>query len=180
MEIWKDIVGYEGLYQVSDLGNVRSLNWKNCGIAHNLCLKKHPCGYSQVVLFKDGAKRAVTVHRLVAEAFIDNPNKYKQINHKDENKRNNAVLNLEWCTASYNVKYSIALHPSRELGNKTNHSYKYDEIKIFQIDSEGSVVRVWCGTPEIKKHKLYNPSNILQCCVGKRKTAYGFKWRFAN
>lgn len=179
MEIWRDIVGYEDLYQVSNFGNVRSLNYRNSGVPHNLLFKRHRCGYAQILLAKDGERKMFLIHRLVASAFLDNPNNYQQVNHKDENKRNNIASNLEWCDASHNVKYSIGLHPERDCGNRTKHPYKHDNLKIAQIDADGNIVRFWGGTPEIRRDKRYNPSNIIQCCLGKRKTAHGFIWQYA-
>lgn len=100
-EIWKPVVGLENLYEVSNKGNVRSLNYKRQGIVHNLILLNNTHGYKSVMI---GGKSR-TVHRLVAVAFIPNPNNYPQINHKDENKANNCVENLEWCTPKYNINY---------------------------------------------------------------------------
>ena len=104
-EIWKDIPGYEGLYQVSNFGNIKSLNWKNMGKAKNMYLKPHCHGYLQIELFNNGVKKTYMVHRLVAQSFIDNPGGYPFVNHKDENKTNNCAWNLEWCTAKYNSNY---------------------------------------------------------------------------
>ena len=98
-EIWRDVVGYEGLYQVSNKGNVKSLNWKNRGYERNLYLKPHNKGYLQVELAKDGKKKCFVVHRLVAIAFIPNPHKHPQVNHIDENKRKQAGVQ-SFCHAS--------------------------------------------------------------------------------
>ena len=101
-EIWRPIAGYEGLYEVSDQGRVRSL-W--FGKSKILMPMKVGHGYHQVKLYKDSNSKNMYVHRLVAEAFIPNPQALPQINHIDENKLNNAASNLEWCTASYNINY---------------------------------------------------------------------------
>ena len=107
MEIWKDVKGYEGLYQVSNLGRIKSLG--------NLQNRKEKLlkinirnGYCTTYLYKNNKKKSFLCHRLVAEAFISNPDNLPQVNHKDENKLNNCVENLEWCTAKYNVNYSSA------------------------------------------------------------------------
>lgn len=115
MEIYKDIEGYEGLYQISNLGNVKSLERKvikgngNGGlyILPERILKpgKGGNGYYLVVLSKDGKHKNKMIHRLVAEAFIPNPDQLQYINHKDENPANNIVENLEWCTPKYNCNY---------------------------------------------------------------------------
>ena len=103
IEEWKDVVGYEGLYQVSNFGNIKSL------FRYKRQLK--PVirnGYESVKLCKNKNAKFVSVHRVVAEAFIPNPQKLPIINHKDENKQNNCVENLEWCTNVYNINYGNA------------------------------------------------------------------------
>lgn len=109
-EIWKEITGYEGLYQVSNLGNVRRighLETNKNGIQRmlkdkNLKPKVDGKGYVHVILFNQNKRKTIRIHRLVAEMFIPNPNNYPQVNHKDEDKQNNKVDNLEWCTNKYN------------------------------------------------------------------------------
>ena len=112
-EIWKEITGYEGLYQVSNLGNVRRighLETNKNGIQRtlkdkNLKPKVDGKGYVHVILFNHNKRKTIRIHRLVAEMFIPNPNNYPQVNHKDEDKQNNKVDNLEWCTNKYNSNY---------------------------------------------------------------------------
>lgn len=102
METWKDVAGYEGQYQVSNFGRVRSLKY---GKVRLLKPGTNGCGYFQVGFRRDGNRKLFLVHRLVAEAFIPNPSNFPFINHKDENPANNAVWNLEWCTSEYNANY---------------------------------------------------------------------------
>jgi hypothetical protein len=104
-QIWKDISGYEGLYQVSNTGKVRSLNYRHTGKTKVMKPSTNKLGYKCVNLCKDGKRKIYFIHRLVALAFIPNPNNYPIINHKDENPSNNAVWNLEWCTYEYNNNY---------------------------------------------------------------------------
>ena len=178
VEVWKDIPGYEGLYQVSTFGNVRSLNWRNMNVVRDLYLKPHNKGYLQVELSKNGRKKMITVHRLVAMTFIPNPNELPTVNHKDENKHNNNVENLEWCTTSYNTSYSRDKHPEKYAHRGVPYRYKQ---KIEQVDVlSGDTVRVWDNIVTIKSEKNFNTWSISECCKGNRKTAYGFKWRFAN
>lgn len=116
MEIFKDIKGFEGLYQVSNYGNVKSLE-RVIEDNNGYYIKKekiltptiNSSGYYHTILRKDGKSIGVYIHRLVAEAFIPNPNNYKQVNHKDEDKTNNKVDNLEWCTPKYNANYGTAI-----------------------------------------------------------------------
>jgi hypothetical protein len=113
-EIWKAVTGYEGLYEVSSLGNVRSLDRVIRSKHNGTTLRKgriltpfyeEKKGYYQVALSKDGKEKKQRIHRLVATAFLDNPFNYTDINHKDEIKTNNKVDNLEWCTRKYNNNY---------------------------------------------------------------------------
>lgn len=126
-EIWKDIIGYEGLYQVSNFGQVRSMpkSWrtgrgKGTMLSHNGKIRKtcpSQSGYMSLLLNKDGKEKYWNVHRLVAIAFIDNPEALPVVNHKDEDVLNNHVDNLEWCTQKYNVKYS----KGRRTVNENKH-----------------------------------------------------------
>lgn len=113
-EIWKDIPGYEGLYQVSNMGRVKSLNFNRSGLPRILKTKNRQ-GYPRVILWKSGKRHEVCVHRLVAQAFIPNPENKPFVNHKDGNRRNNHVDNLEWCTAQENAIHSVTV-----LGNNPN------------------------------------------------------------
>ena len=191
-EIWKDIEGYEGLYQVSNYGNVRSLNYANRGFVKKLVPKISNRGYQWVELAQNGKRRQITIHRIVATAFINNPNNYPVVNHKDENKTNNNVENLEWCTRSYNVKYSMERHPERftnflsgHKGNRKKRDFyklksKYANTHINQLDLNGEFVKQWFNFAELKHVMNYNNTSIKECCEGKRKTAYGYKWEFAD
>ena len=188
-EIWKDIHGYEGHYLVSNLGNVKSLNYQGkIGCERNLVPKKNSRGYLWVILYKCGSKKPILIHRLVAEAFIENQNDYPVINHKDENKLNNSVENLEWCTRSYNVKYSIERHPERSKKGIPRRPYKYNGgeknrartgIKINQYTLNGEFVREWKNSVTIKRETGMSDWSISECCRGKRKKAYGFRWQYA-
>ena len=116
MEVWKDIEGYEGLYRISDDGKVLSLNYKHRGYPALLTPKINNEGYAWVELRKNKKPKQMLVHRLVALAFLDNPENLPIINHKDENTLNNNVSNLEWCDKAYNFKYWQMLHPERCKG----------------------------------------------------------------
>lgn len=180
-EIWKDVVGYEGQYQVSDLGNVRSVNWGNRGFTKNLYLKPHNRGYLQVELFRDGTRKTFMVHRLVAQAFIENPNNLPLVNHKDENKYNNTPDNLEWCDNSYNVCYSLNRH-GVEAGKRvapSRHNCKRIGLMIIQCSLYGDKIREWDDARTIFIQTGMSDWSISECCRGKRKTAYGYKWQYA-
>jgi hypothetical protein len=140
-------------------------------------LKKHNRGYRHVELVKDGVKKAYMVHRLVATVFIPNPQNYPTVNHRDEDKTNNAVDNLEWCDRSQNMRHSIALHQDKY--HIEGQPFSRPE-KVVQMSEPGEILRIWDNLVSIKHEKGWSQWSICQCCLGNRKTAYGFKWRFAD
>lgn len=185
-EIWKDIKDYEGLYQVSNFGNVRKLRFIN-----NICNKektfnitkyKQNRGYLKVILYKDGKYKNKLVHRLVAEAFLDNPNNYNDINHKDGNKENNNINNLEYCTKSYNMKHAFKnnLWKSPNSGRYGSNSYKAKKVAMVDKNTN-KIVKTFNSiidaTHFINKN---NSGHIVNCCKGKLKTAYGYKWQYID
>ncbi len=164
-EIWKDINEYEGLYQVSSLGNVKS-------IKSNKFLKINMTGeYDFVSLYKNNKKTIKKVHRLVAENFLENIDNYECVNHKDENKRNNCVNNLEWCTKKYNCNYGIR----NEKMSKRKSKYK-----IKQLDLNNTIIKIWNNVWELRESTNYNINVIRQCCKKKCKTCYGYKWEYVT
>lgn len=183
MENWKDVTGYEGLYQVSDQGNVRSLNWRGSKGTKNLWLKPHNKGYLQVELAKNGVRKTFTVHRLVANAFVPNPDKLPVINHIDEDKQNNRAENLEWCTHKRNMEAFYENHP---LANAHTRVPRFGKHKcrlmrrIVQKTIDGEEVKVWDNSRQIFLETGMSDWSISECCRGNRKTAYGFKWQYAN
>lgn len=171
-EIWKPIQGYEGLYEISSYGNVASLNYNRTGVRKILRPRPSANGYYFVGLHKDNKEKMIPIHRLVAIAFVENPNGYNVINHKDENKRNNNFENLEWCTCKYNINYSLKNRGGKKITKRTR--------KIAQIGCDNSVVKIWDNLIQIRNEMNYSDWSIQMCCVGKRKTAYGFRWQFAT
>lgn len=179
-EVWKCIIGYEGKYQVSNLGNVRSLNYQGHGYVRNLVPKVNNRGRLWVELRGENGVKQMLIHRLVGESFIPNPNNLPEINHKDENPKNNCVDNLEWCTGLYNKLYSIVRHPERRTQRKHSQKYRnWNKVAIIQADKSGNEIRHWGNMREIANTLGYNQTSITECCEGKRHTAYGFKWQFA-
>lgn len=162
-ETYKDIQGYEGKYQISNLGNVYSLI-TNKILKPRLTLD----GYYQVDLCKDGVKRHLYIHRLVAQSFLDNPKNYKIVNHKDENSMNNIASNLEWCDSTYNNNY----------GNCKRKISEANSIKINQYDMNGNFIKQWLGINNIERCLKINKGNICMCCKGKRNNAGGYKWEY--
>ena len=187
MEEWKDIVickdgktyDFTGLYMVSNTGKVYSYKKGS-----TLKLSRKDNGYFQVGLYKDGEHYVFSVHRLVATMFIPNPNMFPVVNHKDENKQNNHVDNLEWCTQHYNVHYGTGIERMRatRTGQKTTEEQREkiaeaNKIKVRCIETNEifpsiEEASVWCG--------LKSFSKIGECCKGKRKTAGGYHWEYVN
>ena len=173
-EIWKDIKGYEGLYQISNLGNIKSTHSrfgmrkqpKNARIGINK-------GYKRYGLSKDGKEIKFYVHRLVAEAFIPNPNGYPCINHKDENKFNNNVENLEWCTYSYNNNYGTR---NKVVGEKLKNGKCCK--KIIQYDLNNNFIKKWNSIAMAHRELKIESSCICLCCKNKQRTAGGYKWKY--
>ena len=166
-EIWKDVVGYEGLYQVSNLGNVKGKKVKSQHISNR--------GYLTVLLYKDGVGLRKTVHRIVATAFLDNPLNLSDINHIDENRLNNAVDNLEWCDHRYNVKCYRENHRDENTRNGKRKS-----LRIMQLSLDGELIKVWDNSRTIFLETGMSDWSISQCCRELQKTAYGYKWQYAN
>ena len=170
-EKWKDIKGYKGLYQVSNLGNVRSLNYKKSGkIALLKFSTSNTTGYCQVGLQKNGKLKMKYVHRLVAEAFLRNRHNYPQINHKDEQKLNNRADNLEFCTPKYNSNY----------GTRNQKTSEIHSIPIKQYDKEGNFIREWKSTLFASQELGIFATNITNCLKGRAKIAKGFIWRYST
>ena len=163
-EIWKDIAGFEGLYQISSWGRVKSL--KN-GKEKILRSGVDGGGYLYVVLYKDRKYKNYKVHRLVANAFIPNPDNLPVINHIDECKTNNFVGNLEWCSYSYNNSYNCA---AKKRGEKLSK-------QVGQYSLDGELLKVWTSLNEAERNG-FNEGNICSCCKGKRKTHGGFIWKY--
>ena len=182
-ESWKDVINYEGLYQVSNLGRIKSLTHKN-GLIRKTSISKN--GYERVVLSKKNIVSNFLVSRLVAQAFIPNPENKPQVNHKDENKKNNHAGNLEFCTCRYNSNYgsrNSKIGAKARIANKGKHYSPNTEFKIGQ-----SAKKIIC----IELNKEYNSitqasnelkiamSNIVNCCKHKKynKSAGGYHFEY--
>ena len=167
MENWKAISGYEGLYEVSDLGRVKSLKY---GKERILKPGKNTHGYLHVNIFKDGKKKMSLVHRLVAEAFIPNPNNLETVNHKDEVKTNNTVSNLEWMSIKDNNNYGTHNKRMAEALSK--------QVKMLDKQT-GELLETFPSTCEAERVTGIANQNISSCCLGKKKSAGGYKWRYS-
>ncbi len=156
MEIWKDVKGYEGHYKISNLGKVKSLKFGGNRILKNC---KHRAGYLKVCLSKNGVQNQILIHRLVAPPFISNPENKPFINHRDGNKKNNNLKNLEWCTASENMTHSFknGFHGSRK--GSLNGNAKLCEEQAKEI-------RQLYATKNYSQREVASKYNLSQTCIG--------------
>lgn len=176
IEIWKDVVGYEGIYKVSNTGKIKSLNYNKTGKEKILATTINKHGYEDVTLYNKKLKKTIPyrVHRLVAIAFIENddPINKTQVNHKDECKTNNNVNNLEWCTPKYNMDYGTR----KERAMKSNEKSGYEKMQKTRKEKGIGRHKVICVTNgkifdsvrEAADYYNINESNITKCCKGKR------------
>ena len=162
-EEWRDIKGYEGKYQVSNLGRVYSFHKKDV-----LKTLKHPKGYLMIRLSKNGKGKTFRIHILVAIHFIPNPNNYSQVNHRDENKSNNCVSNLEWCTAEYNNSYGTRtqrISESMKGKHKGSKNYNARKVQCITTGKEFNCIK------EAAEYYSIDNGTISKCCKGKYKSA---------
>jgi hypothetical protein len=164
MEVWKDIKGYEGLYQVSNFGRVKSLSNGRARKEKMRKISVRSGGYLYVGLYKNNKGQKFSVHRLVAEAFVPNPNKLNEVNHKDENATNNCADNLEWCTRSYNNNY----------GTRNERAAKSRSKPVVCVE----LGEVYSGAEDAARKLRLHGSHIIACCDGERKTTGGYHWRY--
>lgn len=169
METWKSVKGFEGLYEVSNYGRVKSLNYHRTGEAQILKPGRTNGGYMNVVLTKDKIRYSKRVHRLVADAFLPNPNNYTELNHKDENPANNRLYNLEWCSREYNINY----------GSRNKKVSEKMSKKIIQYTMDGEIVKVWKSQKEVEKTLGWSQGTISLAVNKKIPSFHGFLWEFA-
>lgn len=177
-EIWKDVIGYEGLYQVSNLGRVKSLPKKTANRfrAEIVYLKQQTdiFGYRHYVLSKNSVSKKIKTHRIIAEAFIKNKHNKSQINHINGIKHDNRIENLEWCSQSENQKHAYILGLQKSKKGADNVLSK----KVNQYDLEGKFIKTYGSAREAGRITKIDRADISKCAVGKKKTAGGFVWDY--
>ena len=175
IEVWKPVAGYEGSYEVSSFGRVRSLE-RSEFIGPYIRLRKGKImrqkltkyGYLEVTLFKNNKPSTKKVHRLVAEAFLPNPDNLPEVNHRDEDKTNNAVWNLEWCSSKYNMNYGSL---------KSKIAAKLSK-PVAQLSTDGTIIKTYASAAEAGRSGVAMQQHITDVCNHKNHhyTAGGFRW----
>ena len=178
-EIWKDIKGYEGLYQVSNMGRVKSLG-RTVSIKNGFkrAVRERilrPCtdgsGYLVVNFYNGSGKmKKFSVHRLVCETFHENIKNKPCVNHIDENKTNNTASNLEWCTIAENNNH----------GTRNARMAKAKSKPVGQYTRDGKLIKVWQSAHEVERKLGFDQRFICKVALGKKKTAYGFVWKYID
>ena len=179
-EIWKDIPGYENFYQISTMGRVKSMERKVKGKKGSIytvrekILKscKNTGGYLYVILKKEGKLQNARIHRLVADAFLPNPNNFPEINHINEIKEDNRLENLEWCSHIYNMNFGSRNERSR----KSNINNPKRSKKIICIETG----KIYPSANEVQRQLGFAQSHISDCCNGKYKQSYGYHWQYVE
>ena len=177
-EIWKPVKDYEDLYEVSNFGNIRSVDRyvidkgnRSFRKGTNISICDNGHGYKYVTLYKNGKQSHKHVHRLVAEAFVDNPNNYTEVNHLDLDKSNNQSVNLEWCSRQYNMSHA---YKHGRLSNEQNNK------PVVKIGLDGTVIEKYISLVEAAKSVSGIPQNIGHCCRHTTMTMYGYYWEYDN
>lgn len=186
MEIWKDIKDYEGRYQISSYGRVRSIK-RTANHIHGVrtvnskLLKLNTSHrYSNISLSKNSLMSRFTIHRLAASHFIPNPEDLPQVNHIDGDRRNNHVSNLEWCTASHNQKHSYRIGLKSPINMGKLGSLNYNSKPVTQYDMKGNYIAEFSATHEACRITGINQGTLAACARGKRKSAGGYTWKYKD
>lgn len=177
-EEWKEI--YNGRYQVSNYGRVKSMFFNNRQASINRekilkSVKRNKNSYYSVNIYKNNKASLTNVHRLVAESFLKNPNNYKYVNHKDENKLNNRIDNLEFCTQKYNLNYGTR---NERISKNNINKPKSRFEKVLQYDLHGNFIKEYDNACIAEKEAKVR--HVRECCDGKRKTAHGYIFKYKN
>lgn len=172
-EVWKPVVWYEELYEISSTGNVKSLRYKKTKNVSILSPYKNKYGYTNVCL-KNRKTKCVRVHRLVSESFIPNPQNKPQVNHKNGIKDDNRVENLEWCTASENQKHAY----KNWLKRRIYWAESYLSKKVMQYSKNWNFIKEWGSLMDIKRELWINQWNISSCCTWKLNHTGWYVWRY--
>lgn len=186
-EEWRDIVGYEESYQVSNLGRVKSLargifeiNGKQRVSKEKILKSKRiSSGYRAVILYKDRKEKTMYIHRLVAQSFLQNDNNYTDVNHKDGNKENNCVENLEWVTRSYNIKHAYNAGLRKAYIDKAQEAaLKIKSFPVLQYDNNNVLIAEYSSITQASLQTNVSPYYISKSCKGELNNNANYIWRY--
>lgn len=178
MEIWKDILNYEDLYQVSNLGNVKRKKGYQSKTERMLVHTNNGFNYLSVNLSKNGKKTRFYIHRLVATAFLDNKENKEEVNHIDGVRTNNKLTNLEWVTRSENHHHRYQVLKQRGVNYGKTGGLNWNSKKVNQLDLDGNIVNTYPAVMEAMRKTGICESNIRGVIYGRSKTAGGYKWEY--
>ena len=188
-EIWKDIEGYEGLYQVSNLGRVRSVDriilrssTPQFSKGKNISQQPLNSGYMVVSLWNKKKRKAFTVHRLVANAFLPLQQGKDEVDHINGIRTDNRVNNLRWCNRKENVNFPIArskyLSSNKERIEHIRMAKAKHSLKLVQLTLDGTIIKEWNSVKQASKSLGIQENNVYAVCIGKRKSTGGYKWKY--
>lgn len=175
-EIWKDVPGWEGLYKVSSCGRILSVSYNHSGRPAIRVLRKDWLGYLVVTLHRNNYSKTYKVHRLVAMAFIPNPTNLPCINHRDEDKTNNRVENLEWCDYSYNNKYGS--RPRKVLDAYKRKKSAKAERPVVKMDKTGIILEEFISISAAARAAGVCRESLRDAVLGRSKTCAGYVWKY--
>lgn len=175
-DIWRDIPGYEGIYQASTEGKVKSLNYKNTGKEGELKASLESSGYLHLVLSKDGVNKTFRVHRIIALTFLEPIPGKNHIDHIDGNRLNNSVSNLRWVSQKENNNFE----PYKKCNSESHINNKKLSKTVLQLSLDGTIMAEYESISEAARQRGIYHANISACCRGKLKTAGHYIWKFAS
>lgn len=184
-EIWKDVEDYEGIFKISNKGRLKRVK-NSHNMPDNNILKGSICmhGYRYYNMKVRGKGKKNKAHRLVAIAFLENPDNLPQVNHIDGNKLNNTAENLEWCDQKHNNRHALATGlrdiDMQQVRNMHKTMAKKQQRKVNQLDLDGDLIKQFDSMNEAADYFGGHSSNIRRVCKGKGKTAFGYKWEYAS
>lgn len=186
IEIWKPVIGYEGIYEISNIGRVKSLQRQKYKNPTHIIpgkirpLQLHSNGYYSIMLCKNGITKRVHIHRLVASAFIPNPAGHSTVNHINYDRKDSRVENLEWCSQQQNI-----LHATKRNGYKNNMQGRTGKLSVnskptYQIGLDDKVIKLWDSLRDAARELNFNYSSLRNCARGTSKKSHNFKWKYAQ
>jgi len=178
MEIWKDVKGYEGIYKVSNLGNVKRLIGVQCKKERTLKVVDNGSGYLGVSLCKNSKAIREYVHRIVAISFLTNDKEKEEVNHIDGIRTNNKLSNLEWVTRSENHKHRYDVLGQRGVNYGKTGEKNWRSKKVYKLDLNNNILQEYPAVMEAMRITGINEASIRGCIYGKQETAGGFKWKY--